>query len=189
MCGQSGATSVNDQSREQSREQSHATPATDGTDDLIARSFDRWSASLGREFGPLSRPQRRTLHTLADREAAEQVTRVGDIAAMLRFTTAGATRLLDTLEALGYVTRYRAPNVDQRQVYLTLTLTGRAALEQADRAFTARVAASLGPLSAAERQTLAALLARLTPSEAPNARAIAEDASAQEASDGAASER
>jgi DNA-binding MarR family transcriptional regulator len=180
---------VNDQSREPSREPSHATPATDGADELIARSLDRWSASLGREFGPLSRPQRRTLHTLADREAAEQVTRVGDIAAMLRFTTAGATRLLDTLEALGYVTRYRAPNVDQRQVYLTLTLTGRAALEQADRAFTGRVAASLGPLSAAERQTLAALLARLTPSEAPNARAIADEVSAEGVSDGASGER
>ncbi len=180
---------MNDESREQSREQRSATSATDTTDELIARSFDRWSASLGREFGPLSRPQRRTLHTLADREAAEQATRVGDIAAILRFTTAGATRLLDTLEALGYVTRYRAPNVDQRQVYLTLTLMGRAALEQADRAFTARVAASLRPLSEAERQTLAALLARLTSSEAPNTRSIADEVSAEGASDGAPSER
>lgn len=155
---------------DESREQSDAAPAPTGTDALIARGFDRWSASLGREFGPLSRPQRRALHALADRTATNQATRVGDIAAALQFTTAGATRLLDTLEALGYVTRYRAPNVDQRQVYLTLTLTGHAALEQADRAFTARVAASLAPLSEAERQTLAALLARLTATSAPDTR-------------------
>lgn len=128
----------------------------------IARGLDRWWGSLGREFGPLSRPQRRTLHALADREAAGQATRVGDLAATLGLTTAGATRMLDTLEGLGYATRYRPTDADQRQVHVALTPAGRAALAEADRAFNDRVAASLTPLTDAERQTLAALLARLT---------------------------
>lgn len=168
---------------EDSQEQSGVAPAIHPTDEVIARSFDRWSAALGREFGPLSRPQRRALHALADREGAGQATRVGDIAATLSFTTAGATRMLDTLEALGYVRRYRSPNVDQRQVYLTLTLTGRAALDQADRAFAARVAASLEPLREAERQTLAALLERLTAPAPPTT-----DAPERETSEDAPSE-
>ncbi len=130
-------------------------------DQAIARALDHWWSSLGREFGPLSRPQRRVLHALADREAASQQTRVGDIAASLALTTAGATRMLDTLEGLGFATRYRTPGVDQRQVHVALTPAGRAALEQADRAFNAHVAASLAPLTEAERQTLAALLSRL----------------------------
>ncbi|HEY7850038.1 MAG TPA: MarR family transcriptional regulator [Ktedonobacterales bacterium] len=155
-------------------ENSYETPV------VIAHGLDHWWASLGREFGPLSLPQRRTLHTLAGREAASQATRVGEIAALLHFTTAGATRMLDTVEALGYVTRYRSPQMDQRQVYLALTPAGRAALEQADGVFTARVAASLEPLSESEREMLATLLARLTrlPSgSAPEARAPGSGAS------------
>lgn len=133
-------------------------------DAAVAAALDHWWGSLGREFGPLTRPQRRALRLLADRTAREQPTRVGDLATLLQFTTAGATRLLDTLETAGYATRYRAPDADQRQVYIALTAAGRDALEQSDRAFAARVAASLAPLSEAERQTLAALLARLTSS-------------------------
>lgn len=142
----------------------------------IARGLDRWWGSLGREFGPLSRPQRRALRTLADREAVGQAPRVGDFAALLQLTTAGATRMLDTLEGLGYATRYRSPEADQRQVYIALTPAGRAALAQADRAFDARVAASLAPLSADERQTLATLLARLAAPAAPEGRPVVSEA-------------
>ncbi len=134
----------------------------DTTERAIARGLDRWWASLGREFGPLSRPQRRMLHVIADREATAQPPRVGDVAAALQLTTAGATRMLDTLEALDYAKRYRSPGMDQRQVYVALTAAGRAALQQADDAFNERVAASLEPLGPAERQALAALLRRLT---------------------------
>ena len=134
----------------------------DTTERTIARGLDRWWTSLGREFGPLSRPQRRVLHMIADREAANLPPRVSDVAAGLQLTTAGATRMLDTLEALGYATRYRTPTVDQRQVYVALTPAGHAALEQADSAFNDRVAASLAPLADADRQTLATLLRRLS---------------------------
>ena len=51
-----------------------------------------------------------------------------------------------------------------------------AALEQADRAFTAGGAASLEPLSEAERQALAQLLARLTAAESPDTRAPTQEA-------------
>lgn len=132
------------------------------TERAIARGLDRWWTSLGREFGPLSRPQRRVLHMIADREATAQPPRVSDVASGLQLTTAGATRMLDTMEALGYATRYRSPGMDQRQVYVTLTAAGRAALQEADDAFNERVAASLEPLATADRQTLAALLRRLT---------------------------
>ena len=139
------------------------------TEQAVARGLDRWVGLLGRDFGPLSRPQRRALHTLASREAAGKTTRVGDFASLLQITTAGATRMLDTLEGQGYATRYRSPEADQRQVYVALTPAGRAALAQADRTFDARVAASLATLTGAERQTLATLLARLTAPAAPEA--------------------
>ena len=127
----------------------------------IARDLDHWWNSLGREFGPLSRPQRRVMRTLADREAVGQTTRVGDLAALLLLTMAGATRMLDTLEGRGYVRRYRASGSDQRQVYIALAAGGIAALAEADRAFYQRVRASLAALDVAERRTLADLLARL----------------------------
>lgn len=138
------------------------TQSSQPVDAAVAGALDHWWGSLGREFGPLTRPQRRALRLLADRAARDQPTRVGDLAALLQFTTAGATRLLDTLVAQGYATRYRAPDTDQRQVYIALTTPGRDALEQSDRVFAALVAASLAPLSDAERQMLATLLARLT---------------------------
>jgi len=133
-------------------------------DERVAAALDQWWASLGREFGPLSRPQRRVLRALADREATGQLTRVGDVATLMQFTTAGATRMLDTLTSLGYATRYRTPHLDQRQVHIALSPAGRDALAQADSAFNLRVAGSLAPLSSAERQALAALLERLTAS-------------------------
>lgn len=86
---------------------------------------------------------------------------MGDLAALLRLTTAGATRMLDTLEGLGYARRYRASGADQRQVYIALAPAGVVALGEADHTFHKRVAASLAPLSQAERRALADLLARL----------------------------
>ena len=145
-----------------------APVSNESVERAIARDLDRWWNSLGREFGPLSRPQRRVLRTLADREAAGQATRVGDLATLLRLTTAGATRMLDTLEGLGYVRRYRASGADQRQVYIALAPPGVAALAEADRAFYQQVRASLAALGESERRTLADLLARLDLTPAPD---------------------
>lgn len=128
----------------------------------IAHALDRLYTQLGRQYGPLSRPLRRALRLLAAREERGAPARVGDLAAGLELTTAGATRLLDRLEELGYAERYRAQGQDQRQVGVRLTAAGREALAEADAAFAARARATLAPLTATERERLAALLERLT---------------------------
>ena len=69
----------------------------------IAYALDEWYSRLGRQFGPLSRPQRRMLRLLS----ADTMVRVGDLGEQLGLTTAGTTRMLDKLEALGYSWRSR----------------------------------------------------------------------------------
>jgi DNA-binding MarR family transcriptional regulator len=128
----------------------------------IAQALDRLYTRLGRQYGPLSRPLRRALRLLAAREEGGAPVRVGDLAAGLEMTTAGATRLLDRLEELGYAERFRTPGQDQRQVGVRMTAAGREALAEADAAFVVRARAALAPLTATERGALAALLERLT---------------------------
>ncbi len=123
----------------------------------IAHALDEWYTHLGRQFGPLSRPQRRVLLLLD----LEQGVRVGELAEALGLTTAGATRMLDKLVTLGYATRTRDVDSDQRQVYVTLTPGGKLALDAAEAAFLARVQTSLQALDEAERATLARLLRSL----------------------------
>lgn len=125
----------------------------------IARGLERWHVLLGRQFGPLSRPQRRVLTAIA---AGDRL-RVGDLTEQLGVTTAGATRMVDTLEALGYVRRFRLPDADQRQVCLALTEAGRAALAAADGVFLERVRATVETLSEDEREHLARLLEAIGP--------------------------
>lgn len=122
--------------------------------EAIAQALDEWYAVLGRQFGPLSRPQRRMLRLLD----TEQAVRVGNLAEILGLTTAGTTRMLDKLEASGYAIRTRDPRSDQRQVYVTLTPQGKVAREEADAAFLAQVQATLCVLDEHERTTLATLL-------------------------------
>ena len=123
----------------------------------IAHALDEWYTLLGRQFGPLSRPQRRMLRLLDE----EKAVRVGDLAEALGLTTAGTTRMLDTLEALGFAQRARVPQSDQRQVYVTLTKSGRQALLVADSVFLERVQTTLSVLDEEERMTLARLLRAL----------------------------
>jgi DNA-binding MarR family transcriptional regulator len=129
-----------------------------GEIDAIARALDECYARVGRQFGPLSRPQRRML-LLLDRE--DRV-RVSDLATQLGLTTAGSTRMLDTLESGGYARRMRRPGTDQRQVYVSLTPAGREALRQADRIFRGRVAGLVEGLSPADRGELARLLSEIS---------------------------
>lgn len=124
----------------------------------LARALDEWYTSLGRQFGPLSRPQRRMLHLLE----GGAPTRVGDLAERLGLTGAGATRMLDTLETQGYVARARMPRTDQRQVFVRLTPAGAEALRQADAAFIERVGAMAGRLDEDELALLARLLHAMT---------------------------
>ncbi len=124
----------------------------------IAYALDEWYTRLGRQFGPLSRPQRRMLRLLH----VDTQVRVGDLGEQLGLTTAGTTRMLDKLEAMGYAKRSRTDQHDQRQVYVTLTLPGAVALRDAEGAFLERMHSFLKVLSPAERTTLAQLLRALS---------------------------
>ena len=128
----------------------------------IAHGLDLWYARLGRQFGPLSRPQRRMLAAVA---SAASAIRVGDLAAELGLSMPGTTRMIDSLEALGYLRRTRAVGADQRQVHVALTPEGRSALSDADRVFAERVKVTLTQLDRADRAMLAQLLTRLATDE------------------------
>ena len=123
----------------------------------IAQALDHCYTLLGRQFGPLSRPQRRMLRLLS----VVAPVRVRDLGEQLGLTTAGTTRMLDRLEALGYVVRSRAAHSDQRQVYVTLSRAGEQALREADAVFLERVRLMLSGLSATERVALVYLLQKL----------------------------
>jgi len=127
----------------------------------IAYALDEWYTRLGRQFGPLSRPQRRMLRLLK----VDTPVRVGDLGVELGLTTAGTTRMLDKLEAMGYAKRSRTDQRDQRQVYVSLTLPGAIALRDAEGVFVERIQASLKNLSSTERATLAQLLLALSENE------------------------
>ncbi len=124
----------------------------------IAYALDEWYTRLGRQFGPLSRPQRRMLRLLR----VDTQVRVGDLGEQLGLTTAGTTRMLDKLETMGYAKRSRTDQHDQRQVYVTLTLPGAVALRDAESVFLERMHTFLKVLSPAERTTLAQLLRALS---------------------------
>ena len=121
---------------------------------LIAERLDALSLELGREFGPLSRSKRRALLLLANAPSM----RVSDLAEQLGLTSAGATRMLDNLEAQEFVTRSRLPLADQREVYVALTEIGKETLTQANAVYLARISASAARLTPEERNTLANLL-------------------------------
>lgn len=120
----------------------------------IAQDLDDWYSALGRQFGPLSRPQRRMLRALD----VEQAIRVSDLAEVLGLTTAGTTRMLDKLESLDYAVRARDLHSDQRQVYVRLTTAGKNALSTANAAFLSQVQTTLNRLDEGECATLALLL-------------------------------
>ena len=137
----------------------------------IAYALDDWYTRLGRQFGPLSRPQRRMLRLLS----IESPVRVGDLGVQLGLTTAGTTRMLDKLEAMGYAKRSRTDQRDQRQVYVSLTLPGAIALRDAEGVFLERIQASLKNLSLIEQETLAQLLRTLNENEQASMHGLVND--------------
>ncbi len=135
----------------------HGASAEPAESQIIAAALDRLYTLLGRQFGALSRPQRRMLRTIDGRAAL----RVSDLAESLSITSAGATRMLDTLAAQGYITRFRQPEADQRQVYVALTTAGSQALAEANAVYLARLGAAIARLPAADRAALASALPAL----------------------------
>jgi DNA-binding MarR family transcriptional regulator len=151
--------------KQQQRPQPAIDPmqATDTT--TVARALDQCSMLLGRQFGPLSRPQRRFLLVLAERDPASEPLRVSDLADYIGLSAAGATRMLDTLAGLGYLTRHRPTHADQRQVYIELTPAGVQAIQEANQVLEQRLGSMLLRLTATEQATLAKLLYKLVHTE------------------------
>jgi DNA-binding MarR family transcriptional regulator len=137
----------------------------------IAYALDEWYTGLGRQFGPLSRPQRRMLRLLKE----DTQVRVGELGEQLGLTTAGTTRMLDKLEAMGYAKRSRTDQHDQRQVYVSLTPPGAIALRDAEAVFLERMQASLQNLNKTQRVTLAQLLRALGEPEQKSTHGLVSD--------------
>jgi DNA-binding MarR family transcriptional regulator len=82
-----------------------------------------------------------------------------EIAERLVEEAPGITRLLDRLEAHGWVTRKRCPE-DRRQVHCSITAAGAALLEEVRQPMADAIRDGFGTLAAPEVESLIALLNR-----------------------------
>ncbi|SHN60051.1 DNA-binding transcriptional regulator, MarR family [Geodermatophilus obscurus] len=95
------------------------------------------------------------------RSAAGRLT-MGSLAEEVSLTTGGVTRLVDRMEAAGYVERVPCPT-DRRVSYASLTDSGRAKLDEATQVHAANLRSVFATFSDEDRNTLDALLDRLRP--------------------------
>src|SRR5437868_8403747 len=108
----------------------------------------------------------------AVRESPQRRARLGELAARLTISRGGMTKLVDRLEQAGLLRREPAPN-DRRGAYAALTAAGETTLKRMWPTYSAVLAELVGPLRAAEANTLRRLLreieARATapPTQAP----------------------
>ena len=86
--------------------------------------------------------------------------RPGDFAGTLMLTSSGTTKRLDKLEEAGLIARGPDPN-DRRAILITLTPQGKELIDGVTAAHLANEASLLEGLSAAEQESLAALLRKL----------------------------
>ena len=93
------------------------------------------------------------------REENEQLT-MGVLAEQVSLTTGGVTRLVDRMEAAGYVERMASPS-DRRVMYVALTDTGTAKLSEASDVHGANVRAAFDGFSDRELAVMGRLLERL----------------------------
>ncbi|MGH9245047.1 MAG: MarR family winged helix-turn-helix transcriptional regulator [Acidimicrobiales bacterium] len=93
------------------------------------------------------------LHHFLDRPSIDLLRQV------LGLTSSGTVRLVDTLEAAGYVRR--RPGPDARSTLVSLTSAGRRAAQRVSAARSRVLDDALGRLSPAERQTLDELTAKV----------------------------
>ena len=85
---------------------------------------------------------------------------MGRLAEEVSLTTGGVTRLVDRMEASGYVERVPCPT-DRRVSYASLTDRGRAKLDEAAQVHAANLRSVFADFSDEDRSTLDALLDRL----------------------------
>ena len=99
------------------------------------------------------------------REEDEQLT-MGVLAEQVSLTTGGVTRLVDRMEAAGYVERIASPS-DRRVMYVSLTDAGTAKLSETSDVHGANVRAAFEAFSDRELAVLNRLLGRLGASPPP----------------------
>jgi MarR family 2-MHQ and catechol resistance regulon transcriptional repressor len=92
---------------------------------------------------------------------------MGSLAAQISLTTSGVTRLVDRMQAAGYVERIPCPT-DRRVSYAGLTDAGRAKLDEAAPVHAANLRSVFADLSEGERGALDALLDRLRAVDVPD---------------------
>ena len=120
----------------------------------VARRLD---AALEREDG-FDLSSYRTLECL--REAGSEM-RMRDLAAAVGLSRSGLTRMIDRLQAHGYVAR-REDSEDKRGLWAVLTVDGRESLEHAGATYFEFVTAEFcDRFNDDEQQTLAAMMGRL----------------------------
>jgi MarR family 2-MHQ and catechol resistance regulon transcriptional repressor len=93
------------------------------------------------------------------RSADDRLT-MGSLAEQISLTSGGVTRLVDRMEAAGYVRRVPCPT-DRRVSYAALTAAGRAKLGEAARVNVANLRAVFADFSDTDRARLDDLLDRL----------------------------
>ena len=93
----------------------------------------------------------------AVRESPQRRARLGALAADLTISRGGMTKLVDRLEQAGLLRREPTPN-DRRGAYAVLTAAGEATLKRMWPTYSAVLAEVVGPLRAAEANTLRRLL-------------------------------
>jgi MarR family 2-MHQ and catechol resistance regulon transcriptional repressor len=91
---------------------------------------------------------------------------MGALAAQVTLTTGGVTRLVDRMEAAGYVTRVPCP-ADRRVAYAAITKAGHRKLAEASEVHGANLRETFGEFSDRELTVLDRLLDRLRAVTAP----------------------
>ena len=133
----------------------------------LVEVYSRLERSLGRALedeGGLPHTWFEVLLRLA-RSADGQLT-MGDLAEQIALTSGGVTRLVDRMEAAGYVERRPCPT-DRRVQYAAVTLSGRQRLGQAAKVHACNLRAAFARLTDQQVRTLDALLDRLRPEADP----------------------
>jgi len=121
----------------------------------LVRQLSRLSG--GPEEGPpLTATQRLALFELVDQGPV----RLNDLAARMGASAPTASRAVDALDELGLVDRKPDP-ADRRALQLDLTPEGRRSVEERKARVLEAVRPAVAKLTAAEREQLASLLARL----------------------------
>jgi MarR family 2-MHQ and catechol resistance regulon transcriptional repressor len=141
----------------------------------ISRSDDALISTFGRLLEAQSRLERRLGADLEARcnlphawfevlvrlgRSPDDQLSMGSLAQQISLTTGGVTRLVDRMQAAGYVERVPCPT-DRRVSYAALTAAGRGKLDEAARVHVGNLRTVFAGFSDDERATLDALLDRL----------------------------